>query len=282
MTTKKYLTGILVGLALSGCSSTSTYHGAWSDWGKEFPISNKSQQIEISSMPPDASVFVGKDSLGKTPLKISLNYPVMGSERTRGKHQKVKPGVLEGLTGLKKTETFVIGSQKETMAMGDGSRCYDVDVKKKDYITKTANICVPNNNPKFYFGLEKKLNAKVENLPIKYDKNRSVLQYVYEQLFGKGWNNQISARKVDKEHLNPEALSEAFIITEKDEHYTVGGEVVVENKETTLSLYIKDKNKQPVASKSMAIPNKGLTRHGLYSSVNALTNSLVKSFLEKR
>ena len=224
---------------LLSCTTTRTnWDNNWNSWGRwEQTGSSESQRVSITSRPSGAQVFVDSNLRGETPTTISLNYPVLRSERTKSQYQETNPGVLEHfLTGSRRTSS-TISTQKEDK-FSTGTRNYSIEIRKQGYLPRRTTITIPETTY-LDLTLKDKPVFSLKRITIKNNFRLTIPEKIYEFLYGKRYS--IDPAKFESTK-GMAFTSEAFENPlDKDPDYYLEGEIDIQRGTTEIAVTLTDR-----------------------------------------
>jgi len=267
----KLLPTILILFLVVGCATTQTRWSEWQNYGYWYPSGKNSVKVSVKSDPVGAAVCVNGTFHGRTPLDIELSYPILKSEDTKIQYEIVPGGLFSPPSQRK------IGEQRKEVTKTE-SKSYRVEVRKEGFISAVRTVTVPETKEVSVI-LNRKPLLQVNNFSIKNNSTRSAAQKAFDAVLFKAFKVETAQDVIHKNHLNAKMISEVFIITPdcKKADYVLNGEVVVQNRDTTLWMYLVTRKGVPVVSKNTVISSGDVDR--LYEHVNSLTKVVLENFL---
>ncbi|MFH1332441.1 MAG: PEGA domain-containing protein, partial [archaeon] len=262
---------ILILFLVVGCATTQTRWGEWQNYGHWYPAGNACTKVSVKSYPDGATVYVNGVFKGRTPLDINLSYPILKSEDTKIQYEISPRGLFSGPSQRK------IGEQKQEKTKIE-SKSYRVEFREEGFISAVRTVTVPETKEVEVI-LKTKPILQVNNFSIRNSSTRSAAQQAFDAVLFKAFKVETAQDVIHRNHLNAKMISEVFVITSdcKNADYVLNGEVVVQNRDTTLWMYLVTRKGVPVVSKNIVISSSDVNR--LYEHMNSLTKVVLENFL---
>jgi hypothetical protein len=279
---RKFLPVCTLALLTIGCTYSRTYWGDWKQLaGWHQTGRTETQTISITSMPPEASVYVEGTLHGQTPITVTLTYPVLESEWTRDHYEYRVPGVLEHFLLFQQTNTSIISFENEKR-FSKGRKTYLVQIEKEGYITTNHQISVPERRllevvleempPEEVGQVEEKDHPVfgIKGFKIKNSFRLTSAEKVYEILYGRRFSTDTSRLQEIIKRSAEEALCSP---SDRTPDYYLEGEINIQRSITEVTVTVRDKAEEIVTVRKTTAPTKNLKQ--IDSAVKQLIKSVV-------
>ena len=277
-TRSRIITTVLCSLlfvSLSGCSYTSRHWGGWNDWGKsEQTGTTQSQTLTVNSRPEGAQVFVDGNLRGESPITISLNYPVLRSERTKYEYEQTNPGVLEHfLTGSRRT-TSTISTQKEDK-FSTGTRNFTVELRKEGYLPKRTTISIPETT-NLEFTLKERPVFAMKKFSVKNNFYLTIPEKIYEFLYGKRYSIDPSKfESIKRQGFSSDVFDNPL---GKNPDYYLEGEIDIQRGTTDITITLTDRLGRQITTRRTNMETRN--QDSLPGKIEGLIKSITDTYLQ--
>jgi len=235
------LAAIVLCLLMVGCQTTESYYmGSYKSWSNWKERGTQSRTISITSEPSGASIYVDGRYRGRTPGRISLDYPLLQRTRTRDQKRKYLSGgenLVNDLVSIASFDTIRVYNRPHVQKVGQeeqretksGSAKYTITIRKDGYLPKSMRIEVSSGRPSTkHFLLSKKPSIAVSqfHLTKAIDQGSGVAQFLWDHVF----SNEKRISKGDYPRIGKEmarVLAECLSDEQKDIFNAVPGVIEV-------------------------------------------------------
>jgi len=204
-------------IMIAGCGiSHNVYWGDWQEWELSGDESLKeSRSVRVESYPDDASVHLNGSYMGRTPLNISIEYPVLVSERKKYKYQEVASNNTLSYNLLKIGERpgsrRVIDTDTETRREPkDISR--HINVRKDGYVSASKTISLDDTS--IFIRLKKKLCIHFSSIEVENNIKLRLTEWVHDFLFKNKFTKEVTPEKLKKYFLENRDFNDLFVTSD--------------------------------------------------------------------
>jgi PEGA domain-containing protein len=240
---------------LAGCGvSHKVYWGDWEAWqpGKDSG-GTEVRQLNISSEPYEAEVYINNTFYGTTPINVSLHYPVIVSERKKYKYKEVTSNrtFMYGMfgTGEKPGSRRAIGSETDTMASIENIS-HNVTVKKKGYVSCSQSVS--KHDTSVFFELERQLCLFFDEFKVENSIKLGVTQWIHDLLFKDRFKKEVTPAKLKKYFKNNKNCKDLFVYSkEQTGCYSLSCFLIIRNDNSILTTNLRSPERTIVVDDSV-------------------------------